>query len=134
MHLPYEPHIDIRDSIDYKQVMSQYKLGPNGGIMTSLNLFTTKFGQVLEACEEDEAAVDAKFLLIDTPGQIEIFTWSASGAIITQSFCNEYPTVFLYVIDCARVTSPTTFMSNMLYACSILYRESSRVTVDETVE
>jgi hypothetical protein len=27
--------------------MKQYKLGPNGGIITSLNLFATKFDQVL---------------------------------------------------------------------------------------
>ena len=28
--------------------MKQYKLGPNGGIVTSLNLFATKFDQVLQ--------------------------------------------------------------------------------------
>ena len=28
------------------QVMKQYQLGPNGGIMTALNLFATKFDQV----------------------------------------------------------------------------------------
>lgn len=32
------------------------------------------------------------------------------------------PTVILYVVDCVRSTSPVTFMSNMLYACSILYK------------
>lgn len=33
-----------------------------------------------------------------------------------------YPTVVIYVMDSARSTNPVTFMSNMLYACSILYR------------
>jgi hypothetical protein len=28
--------------------MKQYQLGPNGGIVTSLNLFATKFDQVKE--------------------------------------------------------------------------------------
>jgi len=46
-HVPYEPNIDIRDTIQFKQVMQQYKLGPNGAIVTSLNLFATKFDQVL---------------------------------------------------------------------------------------
>ena len=85
---PYEPNIDIRDTVrlcellthqahsslnadararpgqvNYKNVMKQYGLGPNGGILTSLNLFATKFDQVhtldagcparsLEACTE----------------------------------------------------------------------------------
>ena len=27
----------------------------------------------------------SKYVLIDTPGQIEVFTWSASGTIITEA-------------------------------------------------
>ena len=59
---------------------------------------------------------------MDTPGQIESFTWSASGAIITELTASTFPTVILYVIDTPRTVSPSTFMSNMLYACSILYK------------
>lgn len=33
--------------VKYKEVMKQYNLGPNGGILTSLNLFATRFDQVL---------------------------------------------------------------------------------------
>lgn len=29
--VPYPVNIDIRDTINYKQVMKQYNLGPNGG-------------------------------------------------------------------------------------------------------
>lgn len=61
-------------------------------------------------------------ILVDTPGQIEIFTWSASGAIITDTLAATYPTVVAYIIDTPRTTAPATFMSNMLYACSILYK------------
>jgi hypothetical protein len=61
-------------------------------------------------------------MLFDTPGQIEVFTWSASGAIITETLASSFPTIIVYVIDTARCTSPVTFMSNMLYACSILYK------------
>ncbi|RKO95471.1 hypothetical protein CAUPRSCDRAFT_4708, partial [Caulochytrium protostelioides] len=60
--------------------------------------------------------------VIDTPGQIEIFTWSASGTIITDTLAATHPTVICYVIDTPRSASPATFMSNMLYACSILYK------------
>ncbi|CAJ0841442.1 6706_t:CDS:2 [Entrophospora sp. SA101] len=108
--LPFTANIDIRDTVNYKEVMKQYSLGPNGGIVTSLNLFTTKFDQVLE------------FVSNHTPGQIEIFTWSASGTIITEALAASYPCVVAYVIDTPRTASPSTFMSNMLYACSILYK------------
>lgn len=46
MTLPYAANIDIRDTVKYKEVMKQYNLGPNGGIVTSLNLFATKFDEV----------------------------------------------------------------------------------------
>ena len=118
LELPFTANIDIRDTVNYKEVMSQYKLGPNGGILTSLNLFTTRFDQVLSLLEQRAP----EHVLIDTPGQIEIFTWSASGAIITETLAAQYPTAVAYVVDTPRCTRPATFMSNMLYACSILYK------------
>ncbi|KAL8286776.1 hypothetical protein RQP46_004304 [Phenoliferia psychrophenolica] len=119
-HLPFTANIDIRDTVDYQEVMKQYNLGPNGGILTALNLFTTKFDQVLTHVEKRSTTVD--YILVDTPGQIEIFTWSASGAIITDAMASAVPTVVAYIIDTPRTSSPATFMSNMLYACSILYK------------
>lgn len=118
--VPYPPNIDVRDTINYKEVMKQYKLGPNGGIVTALNLFSTKFGKVIELIERTQDK--HKYCVIDTPGQIEVFTWSASGTIITEALATAFPTVVVYVMDIVRSTSPTTFMSNMLYACSILYK------------
>ncbi|KAF8346315.1 XPA-binding protein 1 [Amanita rubescens] len=117
---PFEPNIDIRDTVNYQEVMKQYNLGPNGGILTALNLFTTKFDQVLDIVEKRTEEVD--YVILDTPGQIEIFTWSASGAIITDALASSIPTVVAYIIDTPRTTAPATFMSNMLYACSILYK------------
>ncbi|KAN0061630.1 hypothetical protein ACQY0O_006478 [Thecaphora frezii] len=118
--LGYEPNVDIRDTVDYSRVMQQYNLGPNGGILTALNLFTTKFDQVLGILEKRAAETD--HIVLDTPGQIEIFTWSASGSIVTDALASAMPTVVAYVIDTPRTTAPATFMSNMLYACSILYK------------
>jgi len=40
-------NIDIRDSVKYKNVMKSYELGPNGAILTSLNLFAAQFDQVV---------------------------------------------------------------------------------------
>ena len=151
--------------------MTQHNLGPNGAIMTSLNLFVTKFDQVVSILERrafgeeeeedgnngdggdggeadgvgndrtkgeeddendeddgDEAAQKKKekildYVLVDTPGQIEAFSWSASGTIISESLASTFPTVLAYVIDTPRCAgSPHTFMSNMLYACSMTYR------------
>jgi GTPase SAR1 family protein len=126
---PYQSNIDIRDSVNYKKVMEEYNLGPNGGIMTSLNLFATKVDQVLGLLEkraapdpENPSRKPVKHILVDTPGQIEAFVWSASGTIFLDSLASSFPTVIAYVVDTPRANSTSTFMSNMLYACSILYK------------
>ncbi|KAL7987122.1 hypothetical protein Chor_006041 [Crotalus horridus] len=115
--LPFQANIDIRDTVKYKEVMkhSRYALGPNGGIVTSLNLFATRFDQVMKFIEKRQTA--SQYVLIDTPGQIEVFTWSASGTIITEALASCFPSVVVYVMDTSRSTNPITFMSNMLYAC-----------------
>ncbi|KAJ3699737.1 hypothetical protein LUZ61_003442 [Rhynchospora tenuis] len=120
LNLPFGANIDIRDTVHYKDVMKEYNLGPNGGILTSLNLFATKFDEVVSVIERRADQLD--YVFVDTPGQIEIFTWSASGAIITEAFASTFPTVVAYVVDTPRSANPVTFMSNMLYACSILYK------------
>lgn len=154
--VPYGASIDIRDTVDYKEVMHQHNLGPNGAIMTSLNLFVTKFDQVMGILERrafgpgggsvdgdsSGAGVGEKsaastpsaspplpsekildYILVDTPGQIEAFSWSASGTIISESLASSFPTVLAFVVDTPRcASSPHTFMSNMLYACSMSYR------------
>lgn len=118
--IPFNCNIDIRDSINYKKVMENYNLGPNGAIVTSLNLFSTKIDKVLSIVKN--RSENFNNCIIDTPGQIECFIWSASGSIITESFATEFPTILAYIIDTPRCSNPTTFMSNMLYACSILYK------------
>ena len=128
-NVPFDCNIDIRDSLDYKEVMREYNLGPNGGIMTSLNIFATKVDQVMGILEKRAGTPPAssdtqplQHILVDTPGQIEVFVWSASGTILLDSLASSFPTVIAYIIDTPRTSSTSTFMSNMLYACSILYK------------
>ena len=151
---PFGPNVDIRDTVKYREVMKHYHLGPNGAIMTSLNLFATKFDQVIAllqkrcppelrnkpliqqdtddkteeqkqekqeekkpeaaaeaaapaAATEGESAPECRLqhVLVDTPGQIEAFTWSASGALFTESFASVMPTVVVYVVDVPRSIS-----------------------------
>ncbi|KAI4252771.1 MAG: hypothetical protein LQ352_004078 [Teloschistes flavicans] len=130
-NVPFDSNIDIRDSLNYKEVMREYNLGPNGGILTSLNIFATKIDQVMAILEKrtkpnpeapSAGAKPIKNIIVDTPGQIEVFVWSASGSILLDSLASSFPTVVAYIIDTPRTSSTSTFMSNMLYACSILYK------------
>ena len=115
----YEPNLDIKDTIKYKEVMVSNNLGPNGAILTCLNLFSTNIDKVISILETKN---DLDFVVIDTPGQLEVFSWSASGKLITDSFSLIFPSILIYIIDIPRCSNPNTFSSNMLYALSIMYK------------
>ena len=127
LEVPYPCNIDIRDSVKYKKVMKSYSLGPNGSILTCLNLFAAQFDQVINLATAKKDQID--YIVVDTPGQIEAFSQSASGQIIMQSFASSFPTVSLYITDTVRCENPNTFMSNMLYALSILYKSKTPLLV-----
>lgn len=62
--VPYPANIDIRDTVNYKEVMKQYGLGPNGGIVTSLNLFATKFDQVRDWFQKQKVQLSEIILVL----------------------------------------------------------------------
>jgi GTPase SAR1 family protein len=43
LEVNFPVNIDIRDSVKYKNIMKSYKLGPNGAILTCLNIFAAQF-------------------------------------------------------------------------------------------
>ncbi|KAJ1606224.1 XPA binding protein 1 [Cryptosporidium canis] len=116
---PYPVNINIKSTFDYKKIMKDYGLGPNGAIMTCLSLFSVKFDQVLNILQSKH---DIDYVILDTPGQIEVFNWSASGSIILEGLSISFPTIVAYIVDTVRSQKPVTFMSNMLYSCSVMYR------------
>ena len=69
------------------------------------------------------------FVVVDTPGQIEAFSQSASGQIISESLGCSFPTISLYIADTVRCENPNTFMSNMMYSLSILYKSKLPLVV-----
>jgi hypothetical protein len=140
--------LQFHSALSAELVPSRYNLGPNGGILTALNLFTTKFDQVLHLVEKRAENVECavisflcqestltgalhlfSYVVVDTPGQIEIFTWSASGAIITDAIASALPTVVAYIVDTPRTVAPATFMSNMLYACRYVVISASSLCI-----
>ena len=51
-------------------------------------------------------------------GQIEVFTWSASGNIITEALAAKYPTTVVYVMDTVRLTLSYLLVAEQLQNCS----------------
>ncbi|KAH9411987.1 GTPase [Ordospora pajunii] len=113
-------NLDIRDVVDYHEVMEKYNLGPNGGITTCLNLFMLDIGKYLNE-------MNAEYVIVDTPGQIEAFTWSSPGYVLIEALKGVGEVVVVYVVDSVASHRPAVFMSNMMYAASLMCRYESEV-------
>lgn len=120
-------HYDIREKVDIHDLMLKKKLGPNGAILTALNLFVAQIDGLISQIDSTRP----RYTIIDTPGQIEMFTTSVSGEILVRCFSQDPKTDvrLLYVVDGERGQSPQCFISNMLFATSVLYRYGQSVHV-----
>ena len=73
--LPYEPDFDIRNYIKVSDVMRKYHLGPNGALIKSSDLMLNYMDEIHKKLDK----ISADFILIDTPGQMELFVFRESG-------------------------------------------------------
>ncbi|MCJ7638185.1 MAG: ATP/GTP-binding protein [Nitrososphaeraceae archaeon] len=123
--LPYIPDVDIRDHIDINKIIETYGLGPNGAIIMSHDLIGTKIQDI--QLEVDELNPD--YILIDTPGQIELFAYRSSGNYFISNFQADSK-VTIFIMDGVLVSSPINFVSLSLLSASINLRlKTSQINV-----
>lgn len=115
--LPYTPDIDIRDQVDIVSIMKQFDLGPNGALMMANDLIASKIDEIQEEADK----VNPDYLIVDTPGQIELFAYRTSGPYFVNNFAAEQK-VGLFLYDGALVTTSINFVSMALLATSIKLR------------
>ena len=115
--LPYRPDVDVRDYVDIVQIMKQYDLGPNGSMIMANDLIASKIDDI----QSEIHGVNPDYLIVDTPGQIELFAYRASGPFFIQNIdASEKTNIFLY--DGTMIVSPSNFISISLLATSIKLR------------
>ncbi len=116
-NLVYTCDVDVRDYVDYVSVMQQYDLGPNGAMVMANDLIASKIDQI----QEDVNKVNPDYLIVDTPGQIELFAYRSSGRFIIENITSEEKTS-IFLFDGALITTPVNFVSIALLATSIRLR------------
>jgi len=116
-NLPYSCDIDVRDHVDIISLMKQYDLGPNGALIMANDLIASKIDKI----QDEIANVNPDYLIIDTPGQIELFAYRTSGPFLVENLdAEEKVNIFLY--DGSLITTPVNFVSIALLATSIKLR------------
>jgi len=116
-NLPYTCDVDVRDYVDYVSIMQKYDLGPNGAMIMANDLIASKIDEI----QNEVNRVNPDYLIVDTPGQIELFAYRSSGPFLVENISSEEKTnIFLF--DGALINTPVNFVSIALLATSIRLR------------
>ena len=115
---PYTSDVDIREYVDYGEVMNKFGLGPNGALVASLDMAVGHIDDLREEIIETER----DYVLVDCPGQMELFAYRNSGPLMVQGLRGDDPAVSLYLLDSNIARTATGYLSSMLLGVSINIR------------
>ena len=115
--LPYTPEIDIRDYITVDTIMEEYELGPNGALILAADMMANEVERIREEIEE----IEPDILIADTPGQMELFAFRASGPYIVNTLSDD-PKAIIYLFDSVFSFNPLNYVSNMFLSAAVHIR------------
>jgi len=115
--LLYVPDVDVRDWIKLKDIMDQYGLGPNGAQIAAADMLALNVKEISEVV----AGFDTDFVLIDTPGQLELFTFRQSSKVVIDSLSGG-TAMLAYLFDPALAKTPNGFVSSMMLSATVHFR------------
>lgn len=114
LNLPYEPDVDVRGRIVLQELMEQYDLGPNGALILAADLVATKLGEI----QEEIDSYRPEHVIVDTPGQTELFAFRESGEFVVRETSADSKAL-LFLVDPLLATTPVNFLSLVLLSASV---------------
>jgi len=111
--LPYNPDVDVRNHVSISKLLLDRVLGPNGAIVAAMDMLAADLKPLMDELGE----VEADYLLVDTPGQLELFAFREIGPLLLDSILNvDRAAVFL--LDPAIAQEPRGLASLLLLSTS----------------
>ena len=115
--LMYNPDVDVRDWVEIDDIMKEYGLGPNGAQIAAADMMALNVKEISEVI----AGFDTDYVLIDTPGQLELFTFRQSSRVIVEELGIE-DSVLAFLFDPSVARSPNGYVSSMMLAATVHFR------------
>ncbi len=116
--LPYSPDIDVREYVDARKVMKEYNLGPNGALIVSVDMLVNHIDKIKEELD----SVRPNYVIIDSPGQLELFAFRTSGPLVLDQLVGGDKVASLFLLDATYVTSPSIYASMLMLLASVFVR------------
>lgn len=92
--LPYVPSYDVREIVTVEQIMKKEGLGPNGALIKAAEIIEANLQKILGKIKKEK---ESGFIIIDTPGQMEIFLFRGLGPKLSATLLGR--TISVSIID-----------------------------------
>jgi len=115
---PYTSDVDIREYVNYGEIMHEFGLGPNGALVAALDMSISHVTDI----REEIADIESDYVLVDCPGQMELFAYRNSGPLMVSSLRKQDPALAFYLLDSNISRLPSGYLSSMLLGMSINIR------------
>ncbi|KAI9003693.1 GPN-loop GTPase [Gaertneriomyces semiglobifer] len=117
-NFPYKPSIDIRDLITLADVQEELGYGPNGGLIYCLEFLC----QNMDFLQDELGGQhDDDYLIIDCPGQIELYThFPIMRNIVELLQSMDYRVCGVYLLDSQFVEDTSKFFAGIMTAMSAM--------------
>lgn len=116
-NLMYNPDVDVRDWVEIREIMKEYGLGPNGAQIAAADMMALNIKEISEVISR----FDTDYVLIDTPGQLELFTFRQSSKIIVEELGTE-DSALAFLFDPPVARSPNGYVSSLMLAATVHFR------------
>jgi len=113
----HDPEFDVRDLVSLSEVMDEYDLGPNGAQILAADLVAAQAHDIAEELE----GLSGDVMIIDTPGQVELFAFREASSHMIEVLGNDQAAV-IYLFDPMLSRSPSGFVSQMLLSSIVEFR------------
>ena len=118
--IPYTPDVDIRDWIKLSEVMESHELGPNGAQIACADMIALNLTEIKESIGQFKS----DYIIVDTPGQLELFVFREAGKYTINNL-NPTKTMVGYLIDPALAHTPSGFVTQLLLSITTQFRLST---------
>mmetsp|Transcript_7264 Transcript_7264/g.13109 ORF Transcript_7264/g.13109 Transcript_7264/m.13109 type:complete len:335 (+) Transcript_7264:41-1045(+) len=118
-NLQYEPFADIREVISVEDVISELELGPNGALVFALEFLLENPEWIHSLFQE--SLTDGDYILLDCPGQIELYTHYQIMRRLVQLMAEmDVRLCAIYLIDSTFLHTAPKFCGGALSALSAM--------------
>jgi hypothetical protein len=115
--LLYAPDVDVRDWVKLGEIMAEHGLGPNGAQIAAADMMALNVKEISQVIE----GFDTDYVLIDTPGQIELFTFRQSSKVILEELSGERG-MLAFLFDPAVAKTANGYVSSLMLAATAHFR------------